>query len=65
MHKERELLDRADRFRLKAEDLEIQLHKSIGEERKDNVEMKLKLEQTENELKIKDEIYTKQLFDLK
>lgn len=44
LHKERELLDRADRFRLKSEDLEMQLHKSIGEERKDNVEMKLKLE---------------------
>ena len=44
MHKERELLDRADRFRLKSEDLEMQLHKSIGEERKENVDMKLKLE---------------------
>ena len=64
-HIERDLRDRGDTNRKKAEDLQMMIHKGSENERKELIELQIKVSQLTQENTIKDEYHSKQVLELK
>lgn len=62
---ERELREQNDHNRQRADELTLHLHKGQETERKDLIEMQIKLSQLNQEKSIKEECHNKQVLDLK
>ena len=65
MHIEREVREQNDQNRKKAEELSLIVHKGQEGERKELIEVQIKLSQLEQEKAIKDEYHSKQVMDMK
>ena len=64
-HIERDLQEKSDRNRQRAEELELMVHKGKEGERKELIELQIKLSQMTQEKPIKEEYSSKQLLELK
>lgn len=64
-HIEREIREKSDTHRKRAEDLELLVHRGQETERKELIEMQIKLSQITQEKTIKEEFHNKQILELK
>lgn len=62
---EREVRDQNDLNRARADELQMMVHKGQETERKELIEMQIKLSQLTQEKTIKEEVSNKQILDLK
>ena len=62
---ERELRESNEQNRLRADELQLFVHKGHETERKEMIEMQIKLSQLQQEKTIKEECHNKQVMDLK